>query len=224
MRPGTKLRWIALKNIFLSEIKQNSMIIDIGSYDGVISRNLQNIIPKIKVVILDKDTSGLLLAKKMGLNAIRASILNLPINRNSYDVVLCLDLIEHVEEDEMLIEELSRILKEEGKIILTTPTKNGVNFPFLPKKYSDLINIKWGHVRKGYSLETLIKIFLKYGLLIIKKGKYFNYLSRFFYWLAFLAKYALKPSNFFFHFIMKLEPYFKVGAAEHVIVAQKKIM
>lgn len=221
MRPGTGLRWVALKHILLSEIKKNSSIIDVGGYNGAIAQKLQKEIPKLRVIVLDKDNSGLISAKRGGLDTIRASVLKLPIGVKSYDLVLCFDLIEHINADERLIEEISRILKDDGRIILTTPMQNGVNFPFLPKKYTELINKKWGHVRKGYSIEKLKEMFQKYNLLIVKKGKYFNYLTKFFYWFRYLSNFSLKLGDFLFRVIIKLEPYLKFKAEEHVIIAKR---
>lgn len=221
MRLGTRLRWIALKHILFSETKQDSVLLDVGGYDGTISQNLKKVHPYLKVIVVDKNTSGLHLAKEGGLNAIRTSVLKLPLDKDSYDIVLCLDLIEHVQEDEKLIKEISYVLKKEGKIILTTPTQSGVNFPFLPKKYTNLINKNWGHLRKGYSIDNLKEMFQKYNLMIIKKGKYFNFLSKLFYWLRFLANFSLKLGDLFFRFIIKLEPYLKFKAEEHIIIAKK---
>ena len=43
MRPGTLLRWYALQYILKDEIKDDGIILDIGSYDGEISYRLKKI-------------------------------------------------------------------------------------------------------------------------------------------------------------------------------------
>jgi SAM-dependent methyltransferase len=44
-----------------------------------------------------------------------------PIKDNSFDVVLCTQVIEHVEDPAFLVSEIQRILKPGGKIILNAP-------------------------------------------------------------------------------------------------------
>ena len=97
------MRWYALKNILKSEIKDDFVILDIGSYDGFISYSLKKTFPNLKITIIDIDELGLQLAKGLGLNTVRASALALPIQDNRVDVVLCLDLIEHVKDDDRLV-------------------------------------------------------------------------------------------------------------------------
>ena len=159
MRPGTLLRWRCLKNILKSEIKDGSIIFDIGGYDGFISCNLKKLFPNLEITIVDIDKLGLQLAKERGVNTLYASALELPIEDNCVDVVLCLDLLEHVKEGDALINEISRGLKKDGKVILTTPMQNGVSFPFLSKQKIETINKSWGHIRKGYSLENIEELF-----------------------------------------------------------------
>ncbi len=159
MRPGTLLRWYALKSILKSEIKDGLIIFDIGSYDGFISYNLKKLFPNLKITVVDIDKSGLHIARERGLNTLYAFALKLPIKSKSIDIVLCLDLIEHVKEDDKLIKEISKVLKEDGKVIVTTPMQNGVSFPFLSRQEIEAINKSWGHVRKGYSLENIKNLF-----------------------------------------------------------------
>ena len=221
MRPGTLLRWHALKSILKSEIRDNSVVLDIGSFDGYISYNLKKFFPELKIIVVDVDQAGLKQAKDRGMNALCASALELPIKDNKIDFVLCLDVIEHVEEDEKMIKEVSRVLKPGGKIILATPMQDGVSFPFLGRQRIEDINKIWGHIRKGYSLENIKELFLHSNLRVINTNKYFNVLSRFVYQFVFLSEIPLKGKGLLYKSIIKLEPYVKWGAEEHIIVAQK---
>lgn len=221
MRSGTLLRWYALKNILKSEIKDGLTILDVGSYDGSIAYNLKKLLPDLKIIVVDIDKSGLKLAKERGLNTLYASALELPIEDNQIDFVLCLDLIEHVKEDDKLIKEISRVLKRNGKVILTTPMEMGVSIPFLSKEKNESINRDWGHVRKGYSLESIEKMFVDDNLIIVKTSTYFNSLSRFIYWLNFFSGIPLKGKSLLFQLAIRLEPYIKYGAEEQIIVGHK---
>jgi len=221
MRPGTLLRWLALKNILKSEIKNSSVIFDIGGYDGFISYNLKKLFPNLKITVVDIDKSGLQLAEEKGLNTLCASALELPIKDNQIDFVLCFDLLEHVKEDCDLIKQISRVLKRDGKVILTTPMQSGVLFPFLNKEKNEKINKDWGHVRKGYSLQEIDELFENNGLKCKKVIKYFNFLSRFAYWLNCFSRIPLKGKSLLYRIAIRLEPYIKYGADEHIIVGKK---
>ncbi len=85
---------------------------------------------------------------------------NLKAEIGMFDRILCLDTIEHIQNDEKLIEDLSSVLKPSGRIFLTTPYKN----------YRHLVNDKLskyedgGHVRWGYTHEEIRTLFNKHGL------------------------------------------------------------
>ena len=50
-----------------------------------------------------------------------ASLDNLPFQNNTFDTVLCTNVLEHVAENEKSFFELSRVLKNKGYIILSVP-------------------------------------------------------------------------------------------------------
>jgi len=144
----------------------------------------------------------------------------MPIRDNQIDIVLCLDVIEYVKEDSKLVREISRVLKKGGKVILTTPMQNGVSFPFLSEEKIETINESWGHVRKGYSLEEIVKLFKDNNLVIEKVSKYFNLLSRFAYRFIFLSRIPLKGRSLLYQLVIRLEPYIKWRAEEYIIIAR----
>ncbi len=220
MRPGTLLRWYALKNILKFEVEECSTVLDIGSYDGFISHNLMKLVPNLSVTVADVDKTGLQLAKQKGLNALYASALELPIENNRFDSVLCLDLIEHVKEDNKLVKEISRVLKKDGKVILTTPMQNGISFPFMSEEENEAVNRDWGHFRKGYSLEDIEKLFENNNLVVVRTSKYFNFLSRLIYWFNYFSGIPLKGKGLLYQLAIKLEPYIKYGAREHIIIGK----
>jgi 2-polyprenyl-3-methyl-5-hydroxy-6-metoxy-1,4-benzoquinol methylase len=222
-RPGTLLRWQALKKILEQEINAAKNILDVGGFDGVISDQLRRLKPELKIVLLDIDHEGVFLSKQKGLSAINGSVLELPIKSQKIDLVLCLDLIEHVDRDGVLLKEIAGALKENGIIILTTPKENGVSFPFLSQERSSVINREgWGHVlRKGYSLKEIQSLFEANNIKIIHANGYFNNLTKFFYWFSSYSGIPLKGKGLLYRAVIKLEPYLKWGADEHIIIGQK---
>jgi len=220
MRPGTILRWYALKNILKKELKNNLTILDIGGYDGEISYRLKKVFLNLDIIVVDIDKSGLDTAKKRGLKTLYASALKLPLESNSVDVVLCLDVIEHIQEEDRLIKEISRVLKPGGKVILSTPFSD-FRLPFVDI-YT--VNKQWEHIKTGYSFEELENLFRQNGLYIKYKTKYFNIFSRLSYSIFFVKNFPLIPNYLkfnLFKLVTKMEPFIKIGALEHIIVGYK---
>lgn len=48
-------------------------------------------------------------------------ILNIPVKSNCVDAAICLEVLEHVANPFLAVEEIYRVLKVNGKVILTTP-------------------------------------------------------------------------------------------------------
>ena len=221
-KPGTILRWQVLKSVFKAEIKEDFKVLDIVGGDGFIASRIKKLYPDIDITVVDIDNPGLQKAKERGIKTIFSDCLNLStVKDNSMDVVLGLDLLEHVEQDGLFIKEMARLLKKGGKFILTTPVEKGVSFPFISKANSEKFNKNWGHIRKGYSIENLRKLLETSGLKITKTGGYFNILSRYAYWLKNYAPIRIKGSGILFRSIAMLEPYIKWGTQEHIIIGRK---
>ena len=126
MRPGTLLRLQALQKLIAAQMHTDAVVLDIGSYDGTLSGHLKQLMPNLDITLLDIDESGLELARQKGLKTVNASALEMPMADSTVDFILCLDLIEHVPDDNLLIKQISRVLKKHGKLILTTPDLTGV--------------------------------------------------------------------------------------------------
>lgn len=107
---------------------------------------------------------------------------NLPFKSNSFDIVIALDVFEHLEDDIMSMKEMERVLKKGGKLIFNVPA-----FMFL-FSYHDLA---FHHFRR-YKAEEL-----KYKL---EQAKFqINYLT---YWSFFILP-AIFVMRKFFNFRKK---------------------
>ena len=60
-------------------------------------------------------------SKKTGLEIINGSITELPFSDNSFDLVCAFDVIEHVEDDQLAVNELKRVTKNDAQIVITVP-------------------------------------------------------------------------------------------------------
>lgn len=75
-----------------------------------------------------------------------------------YDLVLCMDVLEHIEEDGRAVENLYKALKKGGMLYMHTP-KKGQSHYF--KRFEDYC--QWGHVREGYSTEEITGLLERKG-------------------------------------------------------------
>lgn len=59
--------------------------------------------------------------EKTGLEIIHGSITELPFSVEKFDLVCAFDVIEHVKDDQLAVNEMKRVLKENGIIFITIP-------------------------------------------------------------------------------------------------------
>lgn len=57
----------------------------------------------------------------------KSNIYKLPYENNSFDLIICSEVLEHLKDDKKALKELHRVLKPNGKLIITVPN---LNFPF----------------------------------------------------------------------------------------------
>jgi len=84
-------------------------------------------------------------------------ITNITAPDQSFDVILCSEVLEHVPDPTAALDEFSRLLKPGGKLILTVPFASIVHFA--PYHYCSGFSRYWyeHHLpRRGFSIESLV--------------------------------------------------------------------
>lgn len=151
---------------------ENGIILDAGCGIGYFSFELAANFELIFGVDIDFEDVRLAnqIAKNMGIQNSKFGVIdisNLPISDGKFNVVLLLDVIEHIRDDEKLIKELARVLKPGGYLILCTAHRENMQeySKQESKNYSipTQLDIPGGHVRSGYSIERLYNILNKSG-------------------------------------------------------------
>lgn len=108
-------------------------IIDIGGNTGVISKILQD--KGFNVTVADISKEALNNCKKKKLKTVQFDFNDVfPIKNNTYDLIIAGEVIEHILDVELFLNECNRILRKNGYIVVSTPNlatfKDRIGFLF----------------------------------------------------------------------------------------------
>lgn len=153
-------------------IKENQHILEIGSATGVFSFEYKKL--GVKLTSIDLSTENIKWAKqkaielKTSIKFIVADVENLPFEDESFDGVLSFSTLRYVPNIDKAIQEIYRVLKPGGYIILDFPNKKCPWFGSIKKKVLGREHIFDNH----YELEEIKTIFTRshFNNLILKKG------------------------------------------------------
>jgi len=138
-------------------------VLDFGCGSGYISKGLQDRFPNLKITSADHNEIALKSVKSKGIS----DVLDLRVQalqESSYDIILCLDVLEHLENDQACLVKLKKSLKKNGKIIVTVPA-----FEFLWSGEDYVSN----HLRR-YNKKKLNNLIQKSGFRV-EYISYFNF-------------------------------------------------
>ena len=102
-------------------VKKCNRLLDVGCGDGVLSFFLKGKV--LRIYGIDKSEGDLKIAKKRGVFTKKIDLEreNLPYQDSFFDFVTCLDVIEHIKDPHGLVKEIYRVLKNGGRLIISTP-------------------------------------------------------------------------------------------------------
>jgi SAM-dependent methyltransferase len=166
--------------------------LDIGSDNGVISYLLRARGGTWKSADLDA-TAVASIYDLVKHNAFQIDGRRTPFHDAEFDRVVIVDFLEHIPTDQEFIDELFRIIKPDGELIVNVPhVKNS-----LLRKLRVLIgqtDEKHGHLRPGYTLESLATL-LAPKFIIVSSMTYSKFFSECIDTLITLAFGLLKNKN-----------------------------
>lgn len=136
------------------------MILDVGCGTGSNGAVLRQFGPTVSA---DSSPEALRFARLRGLDPmVCCAAENLPFNTGSFDVVTALDLLEHLEDDNAGLKELTRVCKSEGLLFVTVPA-----YGFLWSEHDEALH----HHRRYTAYELRNK--LRAGGLEVERVTYF---------------------------------------------------
>lgn len=124
-------------------------ILNVGCGPGRSSQYLSKF-GKVTSIEYDKECCEFA-SEKTGLEIINGSITQLPFSDKSFDLVCAFDVIEHVEDDQLAVNEMKRVVKEDGVIFITVPAFMSL------WSHHDVIN----HHFRRYKIKEIERLFEK---------------------------------------------------------------
>lgn len=171
-RPGAILRCNTFVPFLSDILKAGQKVLDVGGFDGLLASQLKANIG-VSPIVLDIDPEGLEIAKGRGLETCLTDATEMPYEDACFDVALCLDVLEHVQDDAALLKELSRILKPGGTLVLTVPVE-GASFGSVSGHELEKLHQRWGHLRAGYKSDKIQSLLEKAGFVQERSAGYYS--------------------------------------------------
>ncbi|MBI5894043.1 MAG: class I SAM-dependent methyltransferase [Deltaproteobacteria bacterium] len=141
---------------------QEITICDLGCGCGATLRALSK---KYNVLGMDSSDDAIRFCRERGLIIQKGSLpYNIPYEENQFDVVLLLDVLEHIEEDEKALQKAVSLLKPTGIIIVTVPAYQWLWSPH------DVFH----HHKRRYDKKRLLKMFMSFPDMTPILLSYFN--------------------------------------------------
>jgi ubiquinone/menaquinone biosynthesis C-methylase UbiE len=138
----------------LNDCHAGDIIVDIGCGVGDLSR----ILPiSLKRIGIDLSLPALRYANRdcrTDAMFVNASVYELPLQDESVDIIICLEVLEHLREDNKALEEIRRILRPGGRLIISLPGE------FYFPQYLDLMG-HWRHYNPKVMTQILERVGLK---------------------------------------------------------------
>lgn len=197
LKPGGRPTWFYrliiyptsasyVHKIIQKNINKTDKILDVGSRNFPYTKYLK--CKELTGIDIPSESEGELGWNEKIINEIGSAHLRLyyanaeelPFNNNTFDIVVLTEVLEHIEKDELALKEISRVLKHNGKLILTTP--NGLKVKnvnpyhlrhYVPVKLEKLLNRYFNDV----------KIWTKFPFILLHEKQYNskNMILRYFY-------------------------------------------
>lgn len=176
----------------------------LGIYTKYLSKNASRLVAlDIQEEYLSKVKKIYL--KKNNVSFVQADAQMLPFLNSTFAMVVCTQVLEHVKNDLKVIEEISRVLKNNGRFILSVPVP--------PSPVEDnSFDLYDSHMREGYYFEDIERILKNKNFKIVIHKYYFFIWSRWaFKLIALFEKYfIIRPPGIFIFILCQIDKLFSL--------------
>jgi len=149
---------IVKKVISRINIPKNAKILNVGSGTGGTVATLEQF---GHVDNVDTSQEAITYAKSKGIkNVKKVKGIKLPYKDKTFDLLVALDVLEHIDEDEKALLEWRRVIKKEGKVIITVPA-----YQWLWSEHDESL-----HHKRRYTLSELVAKCNRAGFIVNKRS------------------------------------------------------
>lgn len=157
---GHHIRAMHLRRM-LRQVKNPQTILDAGSGDGSVSAYLARCYPQARVLGVEVDREKVkncqLILSRLGrtnLHFVQGDLLEYrPIQ--VFGLIVCIDVLEHIEDDQRVLDNLATSLRSGGQLIVHVPRQRQL----LKHHFGDahIFAMTWDHVRTEYTEAEILK-------------------------------------------------------------------
>jgi hypothetical protein len=147
MRPGMRL----IQNIIINEYSEKIRVVDFACGHGELIKSLSS---RYDTYAIDYSVDRI--KELEGVNAFQGNVTKTNFPTDFFDVSICMECLEHVDDTIELSEELIRVTKKGGKIIVTVPYLKQCDDE-MHVRHFNVINL-WGLFNKKCKVENLLVI------------------------------------------------------------------
>ncbi len=172
---------IRARNVFslIPASRNYGEILDAGCGLGVFAFELARRFPRANVLGIDLLPSMVQgaehIRRKVGLENLRfqmTDLRDLPVG-DRFDLAICVDILEHIEDDVSALQSLHRLLRPGGILVLHVPALYR-RYPVWRKQQNFDVQ---GHVRPGYQIADIREKVRKVGFLCLEDGYTYGFLE-----------------------------------------------
>lgn len=115
----------------LKEVKNGDKFLDIGCGVGVLTQLVKSTHPECEVYGVDISSKAIEDNKKENptIHYSQGTVNNLSFDNEMFDVIFSGEVLEHLDDPQVLLTEGFRLLKDGGKMIVTTPLMDSIHSP-----------------------------------------------------------------------------------------------
>jgi ubiquinone/menaquinone biosynthesis C-methylase UbiE len=167
--PSFKTRCRIINKFIKKYGSKNSLILDCGCGNGDFLSSLEN----EGYMVSGSDFSEE--SVKQTKSKIKGEVFKMDLTKNipnkKYDIIICSEVLEHIENDDLSISNMYKLLNPQGILIISSP--------FL-KKYWSIHDKFSGHIRR-YEPFELEQLLIKNHFKILESFGWGNFINRFYY-------------------------------------------
>lgn len=179
---GARIRAFHILRIASEDLKPGCHILDAGCGLGRHAFLFAKKYPNSAIIGVDLNRKNISICnrirEKKGFHNVKFQVEDLRyLNLNKYfDLIICSDVLEYVNEDNAVLANFKKLLKENGRLILHTPRLNTCRYFRVFERYFKCDPLeKLAHAREGYSDSELKEKLEKNGLKIRNFRHTFGY-------------------------------------------------